>query len=95
MKSGDAKGVAKKGFASMSEEEQRRIASKGGKAAHASGTAHEFSSDEARAAGRKGGLAVSADAEYMAKIGRRGGERSQAKRRGKAAKKSRVAKEET
>jgi general stress protein YciG len=34
------------------------IARKGGKAAHAAGTAHEFSSDEARAAGRKGGLAT-------------------------------------
>jgi general stress protein YciG len=33
------------------------IASKGGRAAHAAGTAHEFSADEAREAGRKGGLA--------------------------------------
>ncbi len=41
----------------MSEEKQREIASKGGKAAHESGHAHEFSSEEAREAGRKGGLA--------------------------------------
>jgi hypothetical protein len=41
----------------MESERQRAIASKGGRAAHAKGTAHEWSSDEARAAGRKGGLA--------------------------------------
>ena len=39
----------------MSEEKQREIASKGGRAAHAKGTAHEWNSDEAREAGRKGG----------------------------------------
>lgn len=39
----------------MSEDKQREIASKGGKAAHAKGTAHEWTSDEARMAGRKGG----------------------------------------
>jgi len=44
-----------KGFASMSAEKKREIASKGGKAAHALGTAHKFSSEEARAAGRVGG----------------------------------------
>jgi len=47
----------KRGFASMSEEKQREIASKGGKAAHARGTAHKFTTAEAQAAGRKGGLA--------------------------------------
>jgi general stress protein YciG len=40
----------------MSPEKQREIASKGGRAAHAKGTAHEWSSEEARAAGRKGGM---------------------------------------
>ena len=39
----------------MSAEKQREIASKGGRAAHAKGTAHEWSADEARTAGRKGG----------------------------------------
>jgi general stress protein YciG len=39
----------------MSPEKQREIASKGGRAAHQKGTAHEWSSDEAREAGRKGG----------------------------------------
>jgi uncharacterized protein len=47
----------RRGFASMSMEKQREIASKGGRAAHAKGTAHEWSSDEARQAGRKGGMA--------------------------------------
>jgi len=46
---------ARRGFASMSPEKQREIASKGGRAAHAKGTAHEWSAEEARTAGRKGG----------------------------------------
>ena len=45
----------RRGFASMTPEKQREIASKGGRAAHEQGTAHEWTSDEARAAGRKGG----------------------------------------
>lgn len=45
----------RRGFASMSPEKQREIASKGGRAAHQKGTAHEWSSEEARTAGRKGG----------------------------------------
>lgn len=44
-----------RGFAGMDEDKQREIASKGGKAAHEKGTAHEFNSEEAREAGRKGG----------------------------------------
>ncbi len=47
----------RRGFASMSPEKQREIASKGGRAAHSKGTAHEWTSEEARAAGRKGGQA--------------------------------------
>ncbi len=47
----------RRGFASMSSDKQREIASKGGRAAHQKGTAHEWSSDEARDAGRKGGMA--------------------------------------
>lgn len=62
-----------RGFASMNREKQKEIASKGGQAAHAKGTAHEFSVDEAREAGRKGGKAVSNDREHMALIGRQGG----------------------
>ena len=64
-----------RGFASMDEAKQREIASKGGKAAHAKGTAHRFTPDEAREAGRKGGLAVSRDRQHMAAIGREGGQR--------------------
>lgn len=63
-----------RGFASMDRDKQKEIASKGGKAAHAKGTAHEFDSSEAREAGRKGGVAVSRNREHMAAIGRRGGE---------------------
>ena len=63
-----------RGFASMDQSKQKEIASKGGRAAHAKGTAHEFDSSEARAAGRKGGMAVSRNREHMAAIGRRGGE---------------------
>lgn len=45
----------RRGFASMSPERQKEIASKGGRAAHAKGTAHEWTPEEARSAGRKGG----------------------------------------
>lgn len=65
--------TSKRGFASMDPTKQREIASKGGRAAHAKGTAHEFTSDEARVAGRKGGEAVSRDRAHMAAIGREGG----------------------
>jgi general stress protein YciG len=58
----------------MDRTKQREIASKGGRAAHQKGTAHEFDSSEARAAGRKGGVTVSRNREHMAAIGRRGGE---------------------
>jgi general stress protein YciG len=57
----------------MDKDAQRAIASKGGRAAHARGTAHEFTSEEAAEAGRKGGRAVSRDRRHMAEIGRRGG----------------------
>ena len=51
----NAQGKHRRGFASMSPDKQREIASKGGRAAHQKGTAHEWSADEARTAGRKGG----------------------------------------
>src|SRR6476660_2417979 len=72
--SGAARTRSNRGFASMDREKQKEIASKGGRAAHAKGTAHEFDSGEARDAGRKGGVAVSRNREHMAAIGRRGGE---------------------
>lgn len=69
-----------RGFASMDTHRQREIARKGGRAAHEKGKAHEFTPDEARAAGRKGGEKVSLNRKHMAEIGRRGG-RSSAQRR--------------
>ena len=68
------RGRSNRGFASMDRNKQREIASKGGRAAHEKGTAHEFDAGEARAAGRKGGVTVSKNREHMAAIGRRGGE---------------------
>lgn len=70
----------KRGFASMDATKQREIASKGGKAAHQKGTAHEFDSEEAREAGRKGGKAAHEkgtahefDSEEAREAGRKGG----------------------
>ena len=63
-----------RGFAGMDDDKQREIASEGGRAAHEKGTAHEFSSEEAREAGRKGGESVSEDREHMSDIGQKGGQ---------------------
>src|SRR6185312_6405436 len=73
-------GTRNRGFASMDREKQREIARKGGRAAHEKGTAHEFTADEARAAGRKGGERVSANREHMSRIGRLGGKMSAGRR---------------
>ncbi len=74
-------------FAAMDAAKQREIASKGGKAAHESGRAHEFTSEEARVAGRKGGEAAHQSGraheftpEEAREAGRKGGEASHAKR---------------
>jgi general stress protein YciG len=75
-------GRERSGFAGMDSDKQREIARRGGRAAHQKGTAHEFTADEARAAGRKGGIAVSRDREYMSRIGRAGGRSSRAGRSG-------------
>src|SRR3954451_9478375 len=72
--------TSKRGFASMDASKQREIASKGGRAAHAKGTAHEFTSDEARSAGQKGGQRVSANREHMSRIGRIDGKKSAGRR---------------
>src|SRR5882672_6277771 len=66
--------TSKRGFASMDAAKQREIASKGGRAAHQKGTAHQFTAEEARQAGRKGGGTVSQDRAHMAEIGRIGGQ---------------------
>jgi general stress protein YciG len=65
---------SKRGFAAMDPETRKAIASKGGKASHESGNAHEFTAEEAREAGAKGGSTVAKDREHMAEIGRRGGQ---------------------
>ncbi len=75
MTTNDTNGLKRdRGFASMDRDRQREIASKGGKAAHALGSAHEFTAEEARIAGRKGGETVSRDRAHMAAIGRAGGQ---------------------
>src|SRR6478752_7322983 len=71
---------SRRGFAGMDPQKQKEIARKGGKAAHAKGTAHEFTADEARAAGRKGGERVSSNREHMSRIGRIGGKSSASRR---------------
>ena len=63
-----------RGFATMTPDTHREIASNGGKAADAHRRAHRFTVEEARSAGRKGGEAVSRDRAHMAAIGRAGGE---------------------
>lgn len=67
---------SKRGFAAMLPQKQREIARRGGQTAHQKGTAHEFTPEEARVAGRRGGKAVSSNRQYMAEIGRRGGQSS-------------------
>jgi general stress protein YciG len=77
------KGTRRKagGFAAMDPARLREIAREGGLAAHAEGKAHQFTSEEARRAGMKGGRSVSRDRDYMAEIGRRGGRARKRKRR--------------
>src|SRR6185503_9306401 len=82
------RGTSKRGFASMDENKQREIASKGGHAAHEKGTAHEFTSEEAREAGRKGGHAAHEQgtaheftSEEAREAGRKGGQARQSHRR--------------
>lgn len=72
--------AARRGFAAMDPQQQRQLASQGGRAAQERGTAHHFTSAEAREAGRKGGTAVSRDRDHMSRIGRKGGQRRHQKR---------------
>lgn len=73
-----------RGFASLTKEQRHEIASKGGKAAHAQGLAHRFTSEEAAEAGRKGGNHHSR--EHMRELGRKGGKMKQVRMREKRAK---------
>ncbi len=63
-----------RGFRLMDKQRRKEVASLGGKAAHAKGTAHQLTAEKASEAGRKGGRTVSANSAYMAEIGRRGGQ---------------------
>ena len=65
--------AARRGFAAMEENQRRQIASRGGRAAHQTGNAHQWNEHEAAVAGRKGGQKVSQNREHMAAIGRKGG----------------------
>ena len=73
----------RRGFAAMDLEQQREIARLGGQAAHATGTAHEFTREEARHAGKMGGWVVSRDRAHMTRIARKGGLASQRNKRRK------------
>jgi hypothetical protein len=64
----------------MNPDKQKEIASEGGRAAHRQGVAHEWTSEEARMAGRKGGQTVSQNRDHMSEIGRRGGQSSGGRR---------------
>ncbi len=77
----DSGGKSNRGFAGMDPEKQREIAAEGGRAAHASGNAHEFTPEEAREAGSKGGKAAHAsgnahefDSEEAREAGSKGGQ---------------------
>jgi hypothetical protein len=81
------RGTSNRGFASMDPEKQRQIASKGGKASHARGTAHEFTSEEASRAGRKAhaqGNAHEWTSEEAREAGRKGGQASGSNRANQA-----------
>lgn len=67
-----ASGDKPRGFAAMAPATHKAICSKGGRAAHKLGVAHEFSSAEASAAGRRGGKKIASVPGHMAEIGRRG-----------------------
>lgn len=61
------------GFAALSIERRKEIASKGGRTAQALGKSHRWTSEEAREAGRKGGRSLSRDRAYMSALGKKGG----------------------
>ncbi|MBX4197766.1 stress-induced protein [Candidatus Parcubacteria bacterium] len=69
------------GFAGMDKEEQRKIASMGGKKTQEGAGVNRFTSKTGKKAGRKGGKKVSADPKFMSRIGRKGGLASAAKRK--------------
>lgn len=74
-----------KGFAALDKDRMSEIARAGGIMAHIRGAAHEFTPEEAVAAGKKGGAALAQDREYMSEIGKRGGRASGEARRARKA----------
>jgi uncharacterized protein len=84
---------SRRGFATWSPERQREVASKGGRSAHATGVAHHWTSEDAKAAGRVGGFIVSQNRAHMASIGRKGGVISGIARRAKKEQESEVKEE--
>jgi len=64
-----------RGFRVMDEVKRKAIASAGGKAAHKKGTAHQFTPESAKEAGKKGGVSISRNREHMSNIGRVGGKK--------------------
>lgn len=79
----ESKKKSRRGFASLTKERMREVARMGGKASQAQGTGHRFTSENASAAGRKGGQAVARDRAHMERIGRLGGKRRAEKAREK------------
>jgi hypothetical protein len=65
-------GIESRGFASMSKAKQRKIARLGGRTAHAQGVAHQWTQDEARLAGQKGGFASAESRRRLRQDGRSG-----------------------
>lgn len=61
-----------RGFAAMEPDRLKRVASMGGQAAHRRGVAHEFTKEEASAAGKLGGKKVASIPGHMSAMGRRG-----------------------
>ncbi len=73
-----------RGFALLPPEKMSEIARQGGKTAHQKGTAHRWTSDSARVAGKTGGSSIARDREYMREIGRRGGRGKKGYRRNRS-----------
>ena len=72
MESGEVK-KPPRGFALIEKDKLRAICSAAGKKAHAIGKGHQFTREEASAAGKRGGLAISSRPGHMKELGRRGG----------------------
>jgi uncharacterized protein len=84
---------SRRGFAVMDPVLQKELASKGGRSAHATGVAHHWTSEDAKAAGRVGGFIVSQNRAHMSAIGRKGGVISGIARRAKKEQESEVKEE--